>query len=98
MKKTTNKQVASRQERRATLALKRIGEVIKKNGFTLEEMIERGRELRSQIIEEEYPNVASLVGAAGSLPPEMQGLSWKQIRELAREGGLLKKYRKHSQG
>jgi AbrB family looped-hinge helix DNA binding protein len=35
-------------------ALDRIGEALKKQGITLEELIESGREIRGQIIEEEY--------------------------------------------
>ena len=35
-------------------ALDRIGKALKKQGITLEELIESGREIRGQIIEEEY--------------------------------------------
>ena len=35
-------------------ALDRIGEVLKERGITLAELIESGREVRGQIIEEEY--------------------------------------------
>ena len=35
-------------------ALDRIGEALKKQGITLEELIESGREIRGRIIEEEY--------------------------------------------
>lgn len=34
--------------------LERIGKVLKERGITLEELIESGREIRGQIIEEEY--------------------------------------------
>lgn len=35
-------------------ALDRIGEALKEEGISLEEMIEGGREIRGQILEEEY--------------------------------------------
>jgi len=35
-------------------ALDRIGEALKKQGITLEELIESGREIRGEIIKEEY--------------------------------------------
>jgi hypothetical protein len=35
-------------------ALDRIGKALKERGVTLEELIESGREVRGQIIEEEY--------------------------------------------
>ncbi|MBM4465519.1 MAG: AbrB/MazE/SpoVT family DNA-binding domain-containing protein [Chloroflexi bacterium] len=35
-------------------ALDRIGKVLKERGITLEQLIESGREIRGQIIEEEY--------------------------------------------
>ena len=35
-------------------ALNRIGEALKKQGISLEELIESGREIRGQIVEEEY--------------------------------------------
>ena len=35
-------------------ALDRIGEALKRQGISLEELIESGREIRGQIIEEEY--------------------------------------------
>lgn len=38
-----------------------------------------------------YPDIASLSGAAGSLP---KPLSWKEIRKIAREDRLKKKYGK----
>ena len=89
MKKTTHTRALSRQERRATLALKRIGAVIKENGLTLEAMIERGREIRAQLIAEEYPNVASLVGAAGTATKKME---WDEVLSQARAERLQKKY------
>ena len=39
-------------------ALDRIGEVLKERGVSLEELIESGREIREQIIEEEYGSEA----------------------------------------
>lgn len=44
----------SPQEVIAMEALDRIGEALKERGITLEEMIESGREIRGQLIEEEY--------------------------------------------
>lgn len=38
----------------ASDALDRIGEALRKQGITLEELIESGREIRGRIIEEEY--------------------------------------------
>jgi len=35
-------------------ALDRIGEALRKQGVTLEELIESGREIRGQVVEEEY--------------------------------------------
>jgi len=35
-------------------ALDRIGEALKERGISLEELIESGREIRGQIVEEEY--------------------------------------------
>ena len=35
-------------------ALDRIGEALKERGISLEELIESGREIRAQIVEEEY--------------------------------------------
>lgn len=35
-------------------ALKEIGEALKADGITLEELIERGREIRGKIVEEKY--------------------------------------------
>ena len=35
-------------------ALDRVGEALKERGITLEELIESGREIRSQLLEEEY--------------------------------------------
>ncbi|MDP2937358.1 MAG: AbrB/MazE/SpoVT family DNA-binding domain-containing protein [Dehalococcoidia bacterium] len=42
------------QEVVAMKALDRIGEALKKRGLSLEELIESGREVRGQIIEERY--------------------------------------------
>lgn len=42
------------QEIVATKALDRIGEVLKEKGFSLEELIESGREERGSIIEKQY--------------------------------------------
>ena len=38
----------------AMAALDRLGEILRENGVTLEEWIESGREIRGQLIEEEY--------------------------------------------
>lgn len=35
-------------------ALEKIGEILRENGITLEELMESGREIRGQLIEEEY--------------------------------------------
>lgn len=40
-------------------ALNEIGEALKEKGINLEELIERGREIRGEIIEEEYGITAS---------------------------------------
>jgi len=48
----------SPQEVVAMEALDQIGAILKKEGLTLEDMIERGRELRGQIVEEQYPRLA----------------------------------------
>ncbi len=42
------------QEVIATNALDRIGEALRKRGISLEELIESGREIRGQLLEEEY--------------------------------------------
>lgn len=42
------------QEVVAMEALDRIGEALKKRGISLEELIESGREIRGQFLEEEY--------------------------------------------
>ena len=42
------------QEVVAMEALDRIGEALKERGVSLEEMIESGREIRGQLLEEEY--------------------------------------------
>ncbi|MBM2826618.1 MAG: SpoVT-AbrB protein [Dehalococcoidia bacterium] len=42
------------QEVIAMKALDRIGEALRERGLSLEELIESGREARSQIIQEEY--------------------------------------------
>ncbi len=42
------------QEVIAMNALDRIGEVLRKRGISLEELIESGREIRGQLLEEEY--------------------------------------------
>jgi len=42
------------QEVVAMQALDRIGEALKKRGITLDELIEDGREIRGQLLEEEY--------------------------------------------
>ncbi len=44
----------SAQEKEVTEALNEIGKALRKKGITLEEMIERGREIRERIIEEQY--------------------------------------------
>ena len=42
------------QEVVAMQALDRIGEALKERGITLDELIEDGREIRGQLVEEEY--------------------------------------------
>jgi len=42
------------QEVLAMKALDRIGEVLKERGLSLEELIESGREIRGQIVKEQY--------------------------------------------
>jgi AbrB family looped-hinge helix DNA binding protein len=42
------------QEVVATRALAEIGDALKEQGLTLEEMIERGRAIRSQLLHEQY--------------------------------------------
>jgi antitoxin PrlF len=44
----------TRQEVVASQALADIGEALKEQGLSLEEIIERGRKLRGQLLEEEY--------------------------------------------
>ena len=44
----------SPQEVVATKAMNRLGEIIKANGLTLEALMERGREIRGQIVKEQY--------------------------------------------
>lgn len=44
----------SRREVLATEALDRIGEALRAKGLTLEELIESGREIRGQLVEEKY--------------------------------------------
>src|SRR5438094_8260993 len=44
----------SPQEVVATKAMNRLGEIIEANGLTLEELIERGRQIRGQIVKEQY--------------------------------------------
>src|SRR5439155_6233528 len=51
----------SPQEVVASEAMNRLGELIKANGLTLEALMERGREIRGQIIEEQYPGLAKKV-------------------------------------
>ena len=48
----------SPQEVVAVKAMDRLGEIIKDNGLSLEELMERGREIRGKIIEERYPRLA----------------------------------------
>ena len=45
---------AQEQEVIAMNALDRIGEALKARGITLEQMIESGREIRGQLVEEKY--------------------------------------------
>lgn len=44
----------SRQEILATQALTRIGQAIREQGLTLDELIESGRSLREELIQEKY--------------------------------------------
>ncbi len=44
----------SRQEVIASDALDEIGQILKERGLTLDELIESGRELRGDIVEQEY--------------------------------------------
>jgi antitoxin PrlF len=44
----------SPQEVIASQALDQIGQILKEKGLTLEELIESGREIRGELIEEEY--------------------------------------------
>ena len=44
----------SPQEVVATKAMNRLGQIIKENGLTLEDLMERGREMRGQIVKEQY--------------------------------------------
>jgi hypothetical protein len=44
----------SPQEIIAMDALDRIGEILKREGLTLEELIESGREIRGRLLEKEY--------------------------------------------
>ncbi|MFO7943913.1 MAG: hypothetical protein R6U51_06405 [Anaerolineales bacterium] len=46
--------ILPQEEKAAREALDRIGEVLKAKGITLEELIEDGREIRGQLLEEEY--------------------------------------------
>jgi AbrB family looped-hinge helix DNA binding protein len=48
----------SPQEVVAINALAKIGAILKENGLTLEDMIERGRESRAKIIAKKYPRLA----------------------------------------
>ena len=48
----------SPQEVVALDALDQIGEILKANGLTLEDMMERGREIRGAIVEKKYPRLA----------------------------------------
>lgn len=41
-----------------------------------------------------YPDIASVVGAAGSLP---HPLSWQEMRDIAREDALGEKYRRRDE-
>ncbi|MFO7943457.1 MAG: AbrB/MazE/SpoVT family DNA-binding domain-containing protein [Anaerolineales bacterium] len=46
--------ILPQEEKAAREALDRIGEVLKAKGITIEEMMEDGREIRGQLLEEEY--------------------------------------------
>jgi len=46
--------IISPREAVAMEALDRIGEVLRKQGISLEELVESGREIRGQLLEEEY--------------------------------------------
>jgi antitoxin PrlF len=48
----------SPQEVVALDALDKIGEILKENGLTLEDMMGRGRESRSKIVAKKYPRLA----------------------------------------
>lgn len=51
---TENGVLISPQEVLATDALDRVGKVLKERGISLEELIESGREIRGEMIEEDY--------------------------------------------
>jgi antitoxin PrlF len=51
---TENGVLISPREVLAMNALDRIGEVLREQGISLEELIESGREIRGQMVEEEY--------------------------------------------
>jgi AbrB family looped-hinge helix DNA binding protein len=44
----------SPQEVVATEALEKIGEILRENGLTIEQLIESGREIRGQIVKKKY--------------------------------------------
>ncbi|MBS3750488.1 MAG: AbrB/MazE/SpoVT family DNA-binding domain-containing protein [Anaerolineales bacterium] len=46
--------ILPREEKAAREALDRIGEALKAKGITLDELMEDGREIRGQLLEEEY--------------------------------------------
>ena len=46
--------ILPREELGVREALNRIGKALKANGITLDELMEDGREIRSQLLEEEY--------------------------------------------
>ena len=46
--------ILPREELAVREALNRIGKALKANGITLDELMEDGREIRSQLLEEEY--------------------------------------------
>ena len=39
-------------------AMKRLGEIIKENGLSLDDLMERGREIRGKIVETKYPRLS----------------------------------------
>lgn len=60
-------------------------EMTGRHGFSLDALVAPGKAELDRLLAERYPDVASLQGAAGTLPRPM---SWKEVREIAREDAL----------